>query len=254
MGMLGSETALEELTCCVVGDLLKKGVVAKLADDLYCGSNTVDELLHNWRLVLQPSNLLRQSLSHSQMISYGLLQMVQSRNTVLAPLFMSLAMVVLGSLDFLVPSCVVASLHGCHVKSKHCLSQLQSNILVLSLFSLVIMLASWQTVNHVYKLMRSFAVASFQQAPHISTFLSTVSRYQASVRTSRVQLISPLILLVAMPLIVSMLIAKYVHLWNAKRSQLSFVYQLKMSYRVMPNSPLLAEVPDVQIWGDAMPT
>ena len=53
MGMPGSETALEELMCRVLGDLLKEGVVAKLADDLYCGGNTVDELLHNWRLVLQ---------------------------------------------------------------------------------------------------------------------------------------------------------------------------------------------------------
>lgn len=52
MGMPGSETALEELMCRVLGDLLEKGVIAKLADDLYCGGNTVDELLHNWRLVL----------------------------------------------------------------------------------------------------------------------------------------------------------------------------------------------------------
>ena len=35
MGMPGSETALEELTCRVLGDLLEDGVVVKLADDLY---------------------------------------------------------------------------------------------------------------------------------------------------------------------------------------------------------------------------
>ena len=34
MGMPGSETALEELTCRVLGDLLEEGVVVKLADDL----------------------------------------------------------------------------------------------------------------------------------------------------------------------------------------------------------------------------
>ena len=39
--------------CRVLGDLLEKGVVAKLADDLYCGGNTVDELVENWRQVLQ---------------------------------------------------------------------------------------------------------------------------------------------------------------------------------------------------------
>ena len=38
MGMPGSETALEELLCRVLGDLLEEGVVAKLADDIYCGA------------------------------------------------------------------------------------------------------------------------------------------------------------------------------------------------------------------------
>ena len=52
MGMPGSETALEELMCRVLGDLLTSGVVAKIADDLYCGGNTPEELLHNWSLVL----------------------------------------------------------------------------------------------------------------------------------------------------------------------------------------------------------
>ena len=33
MGMLGSESALEELMCRVLGDLLQAGIVTKLADD-----------------------------------------------------------------------------------------------------------------------------------------------------------------------------------------------------------------------------
>ncbi len=53
MGMPGSETVLEELMCPVFGDLLAKGVVAKLADDLYCGGETIDELFTNWKRVLQ---------------------------------------------------------------------------------------------------------------------------------------------------------------------------------------------------------
>jgi hypothetical protein len=52
MGMPGSETALEELMCRVLGDCLQKGSVAKLADDLYCGGNTTEELLSNWEEVL----------------------------------------------------------------------------------------------------------------------------------------------------------------------------------------------------------
>ena len=53
MGMPGSETALEELTCRILGDLVQQGVVAKLADDLYVGGNTPSDLLDNWIKVLQ---------------------------------------------------------------------------------------------------------------------------------------------------------------------------------------------------------
>ena len=52
MGMPGSETALEELMSRVLGDLIQEGIVAKLADDLYCGGNTPEELVTNWRKVL----------------------------------------------------------------------------------------------------------------------------------------------------------------------------------------------------------
>ena len=52
MGMPGSETALEELLSAVLGDLIQDGILAKLADDLYCGGNTPDELLRNWSRVL----------------------------------------------------------------------------------------------------------------------------------------------------------------------------------------------------------
>ena len=60
MGMPGSETALEELMFRVLGNSIQDGIVAKLADDLYCGGNTLDELLSNWKRVLdalQKSNL-----------------------------------------------------------------------------------------------------------------------------------------------------------------------------------------------------
>ena len=60
MGMPGSETALEELMCRVLGDCLEDGIVTKLADDLYCGGNTEVELLDNFNrvlLALSQSNL-----------------------------------------------------------------------------------------------------------------------------------------------------------------------------------------------------
>ena len=52
MGMPGSETALEELMYRVLGDLLMENRVAKLADDLYCGGDTLTELADNWSQLL----------------------------------------------------------------------------------------------------------------------------------------------------------------------------------------------------------
>ena len=59
-GMPGSEMALEEFIFRVLGNCIQDGIVAKLADDLYCGGNTFNELLSNWKRVLdalQKSNL-----------------------------------------------------------------------------------------------------------------------------------------------------------------------------------------------------
>ncbi|KAK2551997.1 hypothetical protein P5673_027003 [Acropora cervicornis] len=49
MGMPGSETALEELMCRILGHLLQEGIPIKIADNLYCGGNTSYELLENWK-------------------------------------------------------------------------------------------------------------------------------------------------------------------------------------------------------------
>ena len=56
MGMPGSETALEELMSRVLSNLVQEGIVAKIADDLYCGGNTPEEVLQNWSRVLQHLN------------------------------------------------------------------------------------------------------------------------------------------------------------------------------------------------------
>ena len=68
MGMPGSEIALEELMCCVLGDLLKERIVTKLADDLYCGGNTPDELITNWQRVLEALHRCELSLSPAETI------------------------------------------------------------------------------------------------------------------------------------------------------------------------------------------
>ena len=52
MGMPGSETALEELVCRVLGDFLQEGCATKLANDLYCGGDTPQELIANWCRIL----------------------------------------------------------------------------------------------------------------------------------------------------------------------------------------------------------
>lgn len=63
MGMPGSETALEELLCRVLGELLQEGIVAKIADDMYVGGDDFAELLHNWRRVLAALGASQLSLS-----------------------------------------------------------------------------------------------------------------------------------------------------------------------------------------------
>ena len=39
--------------CRVLGDCLQEGVAAKLADDLYCGADTPEEILRNWKRILE---------------------------------------------------------------------------------------------------------------------------------------------------------------------------------------------------------
>ena len=63
MGMPGSETALEELMCRVLGDLLQDGKVAKIANVFYCGGNSPEELLSNWHSVLQVVSKINTDLS-----------------------------------------------------------------------------------------------------------------------------------------------------------------------------------------------
>ena len=53
MGMPGSEVALEELMSRLLGDMLREGCVAKIADDVYVGGEDPSELVMNWRRFLQ---------------------------------------------------------------------------------------------------------------------------------------------------------------------------------------------------------
>ena len=70
MGMPGSETALDEVMCRVLGPLLQDGSVAKTADDLYCGGNSPQELFHNWKRVLHALHRCNLRLSaHKTIIS-----------------------------------------------------------------------------------------------------------------------------------------------------------------------------------------
>ena len=52
MGLPGVEVALEELTSLILGDMVKEGKVAKLADDLFVGASTPEELVINFEQFL----------------------------------------------------------------------------------------------------------------------------------------------------------------------------------------------------------
>ena len=68
MSMPGSETALEEMICRVLGDLIQEGCVTKLADDLYCGGDSPEALLSNWRHVLESLDRCNLRLSATKTI------------------------------------------------------------------------------------------------------------------------------------------------------------------------------------------
>ena len=65
MGMPGSTEQLDELMSRVLGDMLTEGSVVKIADDLYLGGNSVEELLASWEKLLSKfaQNDLRLSAS-----------------------------------------------------------------------------------------------------------------------------------------------------------------------------------------------
>ena len=52
-GMPGSSETLEEMMSTIFGKMIQEGNVAKIADDLYTGGNTVEELFDNWSRVLK---------------------------------------------------------------------------------------------------------------------------------------------------------------------------------------------------------
>ena len=54
--------------CKVLGDLLHEGIIAKLADDLFCGGQTSEELYDNWHKVLKILNSCNLCLSATKTI------------------------------------------------------------------------------------------------------------------------------------------------------------------------------------------
>ena len=84
MGMPGSETALEKLMCHVLGHL-QESTVVKIADDLYCGANTEQELFQNWKNFLQALQLCNLRLAASKTVinpsSTTILVWIWSRGT-----------------------------------------------------------------------------------------------------------------------------------------------------------------------------
>ena len=68
MCMPGSEAALKDLMSRVLGDLLELITVAKIAHDLYCGGDSLEELLQNWTKVLQAPHKCDLHLSASKTI------------------------------------------------------------------------------------------------------------------------------------------------------------------------------------------
>ena len=54
--------------CRILGDCLKDGIAAKLADDLYCGADSPEELLLNWKRILDALRKSNIKLSPSKTV------------------------------------------------------------------------------------------------------------------------------------------------------------------------------------------
>ena len=68
MGMPGSTEHLDQLTSRILGNLMREGVVMKIADDLYIGGDDISSLLYNWERVLQQFELSNLRLSPSKTV------------------------------------------------------------------------------------------------------------------------------------------------------------------------------------------
>ena len=68
MGLPGVESALEELTCIVFGDLVEDMKMGKIADDCIVGGNTIPELFENFSKFLHKLHLNNLKLSPSKTI------------------------------------------------------------------------------------------------------------------------------------------------------------------------------------------
>ena len=164
MGIPGSETALEELMCRVLGDLLQEGCVAKIADDLYCGGNSHQELLTNWRRVLSALDRCNLRLSPAKTIICATLYVLRDKKLHLAGYF---------SAKF----------------KKHQASWLPCEIEALSIAAAVKHFAPYliQSKSKTYVLTDSkpcvqafdkLCRGQFSSSPRVTSFLSSVSRYQ----------------------------------------------------------------------------
>ena len=68
MGLPGSEAALEELLSRIFGDLIQEGKMIKLADDMYVGSDNIDDLSVTWGEILKRLYLNGLKLSASKTV------------------------------------------------------------------------------------------------------------------------------------------------------------------------------------------
>ena len=70
MGMPGTETALEELMCRILGNLIMEGSVTKIADDLYVGGDSPKLVISTWAKVLAALNQNGLKLSATKTVCF----------------------------------------------------------------------------------------------------------------------------------------------------------------------------------------
>ena len=166
-------------SCCVLRDLIHKGVVAKIANNLYCRADSPEELLQNWKWVALSASRSISLPCHDDQL-WIITDSAVKTPGIAAPMYVT------HNKKLQLAGFFSAKLRGRQVTWLPCeiealsitAAKHFSPYIIQSKTPACILTDSKPCVQSFEKLCRG----QFSSSPRVATFLSTVSRYHASVR------------------------------------------------------------------------